>query len=111
MTQSGHCSVATSGCYISFMARDLAELQDEVIARGYTHDFGGSHKLLPETITSDLRIVDSISFDGGTDPGDDVTMYLIEAPSEKGYLIVSDSFHTDPIKAAFIGALLTQSRG
>ncbi len=103
--------MATSGCYISFMARDLAELQDEVIARGYTHDFGGSHKLLPETITSDLRIVDSIFFDGGTDPGDDVTMYLIEAPSEKGYLIVSDSFHTDPIKAAFIGALLTQSGG
>ncbi len=111
MTQSGHCSVATSGCYISFMARDLAELQDEVIARGYTHDFGSSHKLLPEIITSDLRIVDSISFDGGTDPGDDVTMYLIEAPSEKGYLIVSDSFHTDPVKAAFIGALLTQSGG
>ncbi len=93
------------------MARDLAELQDEVIARGYTHDFGSSPKLLTETITSDLRIVDSISLDGGTDPGDDVTMYLIEAPGQKGYLIVSDSFHIDPIKAAFIGALLAQSGG
>jgi len=103
--------VATAGCYILFMAQDLAELQDEVIARGYTHDFGSNHKLLREIITSDLRIVDSISFDGGTDPGDDVTMYLIEAPSEKGYLIISDSFHTDPIKAAFIGALLTRSGG
>ena len=93
------------------MATDLAELQDEVIARGFTNDFGSSHKLLPEIITSDLRIVDSIYFDGGTDPGDDVTMYLIEAPSERGYLILSDSFHTDPIKAAFIGALLAQSVG
>jgi len=93
------------------MARDLAELQYEVIARGYTRDFGSSHKVLPEIITSDLRIVDSISFDGGTDPGDDVTMYLIEASMEKGYLIVSDSFHADPIKAAFIGALLAQSGG
>ncbi len=91
------------------MARDLAELQDEVIARGYKHDFGSSHKLLPKIITSDLRIVDSVSFDGGTDPGDDVTIYLIEAPSEKGYLIVSDSFHTDPIKAAFIDTLLAES--
>ena len=91
------------------MARDLAELQDEVIARGYKHDFGSSHKLLSEIIANDLRIVDSIFFDGGTDPGDDVTMYLIEAPSEKGYLIVSDSFHTEPIKAAFIGTLLAQS--
>ena len=88
------------------MARDLAELQAEVIARGYTHDFGSSPKLVPEIITRDLRVVESISFDGGTDPGDDVTMYLIEAPSEKGYLILSDSFHIDPRKAAFIGTLL-----
>ena len=90
------------------MARDLAELQAEVIARGYTHDFGSSPKLVPEIITRDLRIVESISFDGGTDPGDDVTMYLIEAPSEKGYLILSDSFHIDPRKAAFIGTLLAK---
>ena len=90
------------------MARDLAELQAEVIARGYTHDFGSSPKLVPEMITRDLRVVESISFDGGTDPGDDVTMYLIEAPSEKGYLILSDSFHIDPRKAAFIGTLLAK---
>ena len=103
--------MATSGCYILYMARDIAELQDEVIARGYTRDFGSSHKLLPEIIICDLCIVDSISFDSGTDPGDDVTMYLIEAPSEKGYLIVSDSFHIDPIKAALIGTLLGQGGG
>ena len=63
---------------------------------------------MPEIVTRDVRVVDSISFDGGTDPGDDVTMYLIEAPSEKGYLIVSDSFHIDPRKAAFIDALLAK---
>ena len=91
------------------MMRDLAELQDEVIARGYTRNFGSNHKLLPETITSELRLVESISLDGGTDPGDDVTMYLIEARGEKGYLMLSDSFHTDPKKAAFIGALLAKS--
>ena len=90
------------------MARDLAELQAEVIARGYTHDFGSSQKSVPEIVTRDVRVVDSISFDGGTDPGDDVTMYLIEAPREKGYLIVSDSFHIDPRKAAFIDALLAK---
>ncbi len=91
------------------MMRDLAELQDEVIARGYTRNFGSNHKLLPETITSELRLVESISLDGGTDPGDDVTMYLIEARGEKGYLMLSDSFHADPKKAAFIGALLAKS--
>ncbi len=91
------------------MARDLAELLAEVIARGYTHDFGSSHKSMPEIVTRDVRVVDSISFDGGTDPGDDVTMYLIEAPSQKGYLIVPDSFHIDPRKAAFIDALFAKS--
>jgi len=90
------------------MARDLAELQDEVIARGYTHDFGGNYGSLPGVITADLRVVESISFDGGTDPGDDVTMYLIEARGAKGYLLLSDSFHTNPKKAAFIDALLAK---
>ncbi len=91
------------------MARDLAELLAEVIERVYTHDFGISHRSMPEIVTRDVRIVDSIFFDGGTDPGDDVTMYLIEAPSEKGYLIVPDSFHIDPRKAAFIDALFAKS--
>ena len=91
------------------MAKDLAELLVEVIGRGYTHDFGSSHKSMPEIVTRDARVVDSISFDGGTDPGDDVTMYLIEAPSEKGYLIVPDSFHIDPRKAALIDALFAKS--
>ena len=90
------------------MARDLAELQDEVISRGYTHDFGGNHQLLPELIARDLHVVESISFDGGTDPGDDVTMYLLEARGTKGYLLLSDSFHTNPKKATFIDALLAK---
>jgi hypothetical protein len=64
---------------------------------------------VPEIVTRDVRVVDSISFDGGTDSGDDVTMYLIEVPSEKGYLIVPDSFHIDPRKAAFIDALFAKS--
>ncbi len=50
-----------------------------------------------------------VRFDCGTDPGDDVTMYLIESNSgRKGYLILSDSFHADPRKAAFIDALLSK---
>lgn len=91
------------------MVKDLAELQDEVIARGYSHDFGADHEL-PEIVANELRIVDSISLDGGTDPGDDATMYLIEASREKGYVIVSDSFHVDPAKARLISTLLAQRR-
>jgi hypothetical protein len=57
------------------------------------------------------ELVEYVTFDNGTDPGDDVTMYLIESRSgPQGYLILSDSFHTDPRKAAFIDALLSQRR-
>ena len=91
------------------MAKDLADYQTEAIANGYTHDFGFDGRSAPSDIANELRIVEYVSFDSGTDPGDDVTMYLIESNSgRKGYLILSDSFHADPRKAAFIDALLSR---
>jgi hypothetical protein len=93
------------------MSRDLADLQYQVIARGFARDFGINHEALPDIIAARLRIVDTIYLDSGTDPGDDVTMYLIESRAENGYLIVSDSFHADPAKSAFIDELLTWDGG
>ncbi len=91
------------------MAKDLADYQTEAIANGYTHDFGFEGRSAPSDIANELRVVEYMSFDSGTDPGDDVTMYLIESNSgRKGYLILSDSFHADPRKAAFIDALLSK---
>ena len=91
--------------------KDLADYQAEAIARGYTHDFGFDAKSAPADIANELRIVEYVTIDSGTDPGDDVTMYLIKSLSGlKGYLILSDSFHTDPRKAAFIDALLSKLR-
>ncbi len=91
------------------MAKDLADYQTEAIANGYTHDFGFDGRSAPSDIANELRVVEYVSFDSGTDPGDDVTMYLIESNSgRKGYLILSDSFHADPRKAAFIDALLSR---
>jgi len=91
------------------MANDLADFQAEAIALGYTRDFAFDARSASAAIASELRVVEYVTFDNGTDPGDDVTMYLIESPSgPKGYLILSDSFHTDPRKAAFIDALVTK---
>ena len=91
------------------MAIDLADYQAEAVAHGYTHDFGFEGRSAPSDIANELRVVEYMSFDSGTDPGDDVTMYLIESNSgRKGYLILSDSFHADPRKAAFIDALLSR---
>ncbi|MDH3688498.1 MAG: phosphoribosylpyrophosphate synthetase [Gammaproteobacteria bacterium] len=99
------------------MPRDLADLQAEVIARGYAHDFSGAGRSLQikgtnESLALDeLRVVETITFDAGTDPGDDTTMYLIESSrGQKGFLILPDSFHVDPQKAAFIDAVLANSR-
>jgi len=93
---------------MAVMVNNLADFQAEVIARGYTHNFANDARSATADFASELRIVEYVAFDGGTDPGDDVTMYLIESTSGlKGYLILADSFHTDPRKAAFIGALLS----
>ena len=93
------------------MAKDLADCQAEAIAQGYTHDFGFDARSAPADVTNQLRVVEYVSFDSGTDPGDDVTMYLIESTSGlKSYLILADSFHADPRKAAFIDALLRKRR-
>ena len=54
------------------MAKDLADYQTEAIANGYTHDFGFDGRSAPADITNELRIVEYVSFDSGTDPGDDV---------------------------------------
>ncbi len=93
------------------MANNLTDYQAEVIANGYTHDFGFDGRSAPANIANHLRVVDYVTFDSGTDPGDDATMYLIESTSGlKGYLILSDSFHADPRKAAFIDAILSNQR-
>ena len=91
------------------MVNDLTDYQAEAIAKGYSNDFGFDGRSAPSNIENELRVVEYVSFDSGTDPGDDVTMYLIESNSgRKGYLILSDSFHADPRKAAFIDALLSR---
>ena len=91
------------------MANDLAGFQAEAIARGYTRDFAFAAKSAPADVAGELRIMEFVTFDSGTDPGDDVTMYLIESQfGPNGYLILSDSFHIDPRKAAFIDALITK---
>ncbi len=91
---------------------DMAEVLENVQARGYTSNFALAGERLrcsesnAEIDASDAWIVDSQSIDGGTDPGDDATIYLINTRcGQRGYIIVSDSFHADPVSAAFIDRL------
>lgn len=94
----------------------LADVLSDAQARGYTHNFAWREGQLRcsdhgECVTErEARIVDSIAVDMGTDPADDATIYLIEAANGiKGYMILADSFHADPEKAAFIDRLSNRS--
>jgi hypothetical protein len=92
---------------------NLSDLQDSAIEHGFTHTFictdsgikrDGDGPVYPVT---DLKIVNSNSVDVGTDPGDDATLYLIEATDgSKGTLIVPTGFYTDPAMAKVIDQLL-----
>ena len=82
----------------------------EVIAGGYAHNFSNDVQSLQLKGMNELRVVDTITFDAGTDPGDDTTMYLIESSrGRNGYLILPRSFHVDPRKAAFIEMVLANN--
>ena len=91
----------------------LADELSDAKRRGFTHNFAWHEGQLRcsehgEFVTGEnATIVDSIPVDMGTDPADDATLYLIEAADGvKGYMILADSFHVDPEKAAFIDRLL-----
>jgi len=95
---------------------DLAELLDDLHRRGYVHNFAINSGRLrcDETDKSfspdQCQFAGSQSVDFGTDPGDDATVYLIHTrEGNRGYVILADSYHTDPDKAAFVNALLRQT--
>ena len=93
--------------------RDLADLLEQVRDQGFDRCFdsdienlSSASKASDQNVRS-VRLVDVIQLDSGTDPGDDVTVYLLETDSGlRGYLLGPDSFHTDPRKARFVDALM-----
>lgn len=91
--------------------KDLAETLARVAKRGYTEAFdvsegrlhwrGGAHDV------EEVSLADTLFIDQGTDPGDDVTVYLLQTESgTRGYLVIPDSPHIDPGKAQFIDRLV-----
>jgi hypothetical protein len=91
--------------------KDLAETLARVAKRGYSeafdisegrlHSRGGTHDV------RDVSLADTLFIDQGTDPGDDVTIYLLKTASgAQGYLLIPDSPHTDRDKAQFIDRLI-----
>lgn len=95
----------------------LSELQEIATLKGFTHHFNahGNHVTCDgkdmNYPAEDLTIIDSRSVDQGTDPGDDATLYMIEArDGTRGTLIVPSSFYTDHDKAELVDHLQRQKR-
>ncbi len=97
--------------------RDLAELLEQLRQDGFDRSFDGdieqlsSAKERSDQNAGAFRLVDIVQLDAGTDPGDDVTVFLLETDSGvRGYLLLPDSFHTDPDKTRFVDELMALKR-
>jgi hypothetical protein len=91
--------------------KGLAETLERVRRRGYTEPFEvRGHELVgidTRFDVDDVIVADTLFIDNGTDPGDDVTVYLLKAGADaKGYLLMPDGPHTDPATASFIDRLV-----
>lgn len=95
------------------MYRDLADASESLKEKGFDHTYElGNNCITCKELdvkysTEDLKIVETHSFDQGTDPGSESTIYAIQSNEDvKGTLIISYGMYTDPEKAKLIDRLL-----
>ncbi|MBD3615342.1 MAG: hypothetical protein HUJ22_02125 [Gracilimonas sp.] len=95
------------------MYTDLAEAVESLKDKGFNHTYElGENcitckELAVKYTVDDLKIVETHSFDQGTDPGSESTVYAIESNTGvKGTLIMSYGMYVDPEKAKLIDRLL-----
>jgi hypothetical protein len=107
----------SAGAVLHNTGRDLTDVLDEAQARGYEDNFVYKDRSFYCDRTgehfdaSDSWIVETVTVDMGTDPGDDSTVYLIRSDSgRRGYVVVPASIYADPGKSALIDRLRAHPR-
>lgn len=95
------------------MYKDLADAIESLKDKGFDHTYELGDNCITckevdvEYSVDDLRIVETHSFDQGTDPGSESTVYAIESnKGVKGTLIMSYGMYVDREKAKLIDRLL-----
>lgn len=98
------------------MYKDLADAVESFKEKGYTNIFGLEDDCIicgsldKEFSPDELTIVESHSFQQGTDPGNESSLHAITTESgDKGLLIISYGMYVDPGKAAVIDRLLSNA--
>jgi hypothetical protein len=94
---------------------DMAEALERVEQAGYREHFDIlADKLTSQTTEFEIdrvTLIDTVPVDGGTDPADDATIYLLETDTGiRGHLVVPDAFHVGAARARFIDRLLEERR-
>ncbi|HET8866505.1 MAG TPA: hypothetical protein VFM80_12485 [Gracilimonas sp.] len=95
------------------MYKDLADAIESLKDKGFDHTYELGNNCITckeldvEYTVDDLKIVETHSFDQGTDPGSESTVYAIESKKGvKGTLIMSYGMYVDREKAKLIDRLL-----
>ncbi|MEX2478277.1 MAG: hypothetical protein WD357_07560 [Gracilimonas sp.] len=95
------------------MYNDLADAVESLKDKGFDHTYELGDNCITckeldvEYSVDDLKIVETHSFDQGTDPGSESTVYAIESKKGvKGTLIMSYGMYVDRDKAKLIDRLL-----
>ncbi|MEX0722490.1 MAG: hypothetical protein WD053_01365 [Gracilimonas sp.] len=95
------------------MYNDLADAVESLKDKGFDHTYELGDNCITckeldvEYSVDDLKIVETHSFDQGTDPGSESTVYAIESKKGvKGTLIMSYGMYVDRDKAKLIDCLL-----
>lgn len=95
------------------MYNDLADAIESLKDKGFDHTYELGDNCITckeldvEYSVDDLKIVETHSFDQGTDPGSESTVYAIESKKGvKGTLIMSYGMYVDRDKAKLIDRLL-----
>lgn len=94
------------------MPKDIPEMMEEAEAKGFKHHFETQAKglLCRETNTAydmgTIRVVETMHKDAGTDPGDEATLYLLEASDgERGMLLIGNPASLSPAERAVLEQL------
>ncbi|MGJ8560579.1 MAG: hypothetical protein ACSHX3_10110 [Litorimonas sp.] len=94
------------------MPKDIPALLEDAAARGFTlnfetredevfcHETGQAHAL------GAIRLIETLQKDAGTDPGDEATLFLLEAENgDRGVLLIGNPAHLSAAERAVLDRL------
>jgi hypothetical protein len=94
------------------MVKDIPALMEAAAARGFTLNF----EMLEDDLycrktrlahpIGAMTLIETLQMDGGTDPGDEATLFLLESENgDRGVLLIGNPAHLSPAERAVLERL------